>query len=182
MAHSDKQYRDAALAMLPNGPAWNRAAGSVMYSVMWAIGACMTVLENDLSQIALETRIPFADQLLPEWEADYNIPTDPTLSVEERRLNILKKSRKKQFPSISGLIQLAAEIGYTIEIVRHLPFCCGDPKSQCGIDNREIGVTRSVLGIIVLSSTGILTLTEFTKYMQSFLPAHVELGVTVANG
>lgn len=180
MAHSDTQYRDAALAMLPMGPAWNRAAGSVMYQYMWAIGACMAILEDDLAQIALETRIPFADALLPEWEADYDIPTDPTLSIEERRLNILKKSRKKQFPSISGLIQLAAEIGYTIEIVRHLPFCCGDPQSQCGVDKREIGVTRSVLGIIVLSSTGILTLSEFTKYMQSFLPAHVELGVTVA--
>ena len=180
MVHSDTQYRDAALAMLPMGPAWNRNAGSTMYQFIWAIGACMAVLENDLAQIALETRIPFADQLLPEWEADYNIPTDTSLSVEERRLNILKKSRKKQFPSISGLIQLAAEIGYTIEVVRHLPFCCGDPQSQCGVDKREIGVTRSVLGIIVLSSTGILTLSEFTKYMQSFLPAHVELGVTVA--
>jgi len=181
MAHSDKQYRDAALAMLPNGPAWNRAAGSVMYSVMWAIGACMAVLENDLSQIALETRIPFADQLLPEWEADYDIPTDLTLSVEERRTKLIQKSERKAFPSESELIRLSNMVGYTIQIVQHLPFCCGDPKSQCGLIEREIGVTRSVLGIIVLSSSGILSLADYTDYIQSFLPAHVELGVTVAN-
>lgn len=181
MAHSDTQYRDAALAMLPMGPIWNRNARSNMYQIMWAIGACMAVLESDLSKIAYETRAKFADELLPEWEADYDIETDPSLSVEERRLNILKKSQKKQFPNISGLIQLASDVGYEVEIVRHLPFCCGELKSQCGVVDREIGVTRSVLGIIVLSSTGAMSIADFTNYMQSFLPAHVALGVTVAN-
>ena len=181
MAHSDTQYRDAALAMLPNGPAWNRDTGSVMCSVMWAIGACMAVLEDDLSQIALETRIPFANQLLPEWEADYDIPTDLTLSVEERRAKLIQKSQRKAFPSESELIRLANAVGYTIRIVHHLPFCCGDLKSQCGLIEREIGVTRSVMGIIVLESTGVLPLADFTEYMQSFLPAHVVLGVAVAN-
>lgn len=181
MTHSSMQYRDVALAMLPSGPAWNHAAGSVMYQFMWAIGACMSILETDLSRIATETRIPFANELLPEWESDYGIETDTTLSVDERRMNILKKSRKKEFPSISGLIELAAEIGFTIKIVRHLPFCCGNIRSQCGGVSREIGVTRSVLGIVVLSSTGAMSISDFTNYMQSFLPAHVELGVTVAN-
>ena len=96
MAHSDKQYRDAALAMLPNGPAWNRASNSVMFQFMWAIGACMAVLEQDLSRIAFETRIKYTEQLLSEWEADYDIKTDTSLSVEERRANLLQKSQKKQ--------------------------------------------------------------------------------------
>lgn len=181
MAHSDKQYRDAALAMLPNGPAWNRSAGSVLYQLMWAIGACMAVLENDLSQIALETRINYADLFLPEWEKDYDIKTDSSFSIEERRANLLQKSQRLQFPSISGLIQLAADVGYEIEIVRHLPFTCGDPNSQCGVDEREIGVTRSMIGISVLSSTGDVSLDDFTNYIQSFLPAHVQLGVAVAS-
>lgn len=181
MAHSDKQYRDAALAMLPNGPAWNRAAGSVMYSVMWAIGACMAILENDLSQIALETRIPFANQLLPEWEQDYGIKPDPSLSVAERRAQLLKLANKKTFPSIAGLEELAADVGYTIRIVRHKPFVCGDTRCQCGDPQWEIGVTRSVLGIIVLSSTGSLTLSQFTEYITSFLPAHVGVSVVQEN-
>lgn len=181
MAHSNTQYRDAALAMLPHGPAWNRAPGSVMHQLMWAIGACMAVLENDLSKIALETRILFADELLPEWEADYNISTDTSLSVEQRRIQVLQKSQKKPIPTISALIELAANIGYQIEIIRHLPFCCGDPNSQCGVDSREIGVTRSMIGIKVLSSTGDVSLDDFTNYMESLLPAHVQLGVTTAS-
>ena len=181
MAHSDKQYRDAALAMLPNGPAWNRSKGSVLYQLIWAIGACMAVLENDLSQIALETRIKYADMLLPEWEEDYNLTPDSSLSIEERRVRLLQKSQKKQFPSNSGLIQLAAEIGYEIEIITHLPFTCGDLNSQCGVDEREIGVTRSMIGISVLSSTGDVSLENFTSYMESFLPAHVQLGVAMAS-
>lgn len=180
MAHTDTQYRDAVLAMLPAGPAWNRAPGSVMHQLMWAIGACMAVLENDLSRIALETRVLFADELLPEWESDYNIPTDTSLSVEQRRMQILQKLQKKPIPTISALVELAANIGYQIEIIRHLPFCCGDPNSQCGVDSREIGVTRSMIGIKVLSSTGDVSLDEFTNYMESLLPAHVQLGVTVA--
>lgn len=179
MAHTNTQYRDAALAMLPAGPAWNRAPGSVMHQLMWAIGACMAILENDLSRIALETRVQFADQLLPEWESDYNIPTDTSLSVEQRRIQILQKSQKKQFPTLDALVKLAADIGYEIEIIRHLPFTCGDPNSQCGVDLREIGVTRSMIGIKVLSSTGDVSLDDFTNYMESFLPAHVQLGVTV---
>lgn len=180
MAHSHTQYRDAALAMLPHGPAWNRAPGSVMHQLMWAIGACMAVLENDLSKIALETRVLFADELLPEWEADYNISTDTSLSVEQRRIQVLQKSQKKLMPTISALIELAANIGYEIEIIRHLPFCCGDPNSQCGVDSREIGVTRSMIGIKVLSSTGDVSLDDFTNYIESLLPAHVQLGVTMA--
>lgn len=179
MAHTDTQYRDAALALLPAGPAWNRAPGSVMHQLMWAIGACMAILENDLSRIALETRVQFADKLLPEWESDYNIPTDTSLSVEQRRIQILQKSQKKQFPTLDALIKLAADIGYEIEIIRHLPFTCGDSNSQCGVISREIGVTRSMIGIKVLSSTGDVSLDDFTNYMESFLPAHVQLGVTV---
>ena len=93
MVHTSTQYRDAVLAMLPMGSAWNRAPGSIMYQFMWAIGACMAILENDLSRIAFETRIQFADELLPEWESDYDIPTDTSLSVEQRRIQILKKSQ-----------------------------------------------------------------------------------------
>jgi len=180
MAHSDTQYRDAALAMLPMGPAWNRNAGSAMYQFIWAIGACMAVLENDLSKIALETRAPFTDALISEWEIDYGIEPDPTLSIEERRTNLLQKTQKKQFPTETALIQLSANVGYEIEIVQHLPFTCGDLKSQCGVIDREIGVTRSVLGIIVHSVTGTLSLADYTNYIQSFLPAHVVLGVRVA--
>ncbi len=181
MVHSHTQYRDAALAMLPAGPAWNRAPGTVMHQLMWAIGACMAVLENDLSKIALETRVLFADELLPEWESDYNISTDTSLSVEQRRIQVLQKSQKKPIPTISALIELAANIGYQIEIIRHLPFCCGDPNSQCGVDSREIGVTRSMIGIKILSSTGDVSLDDFTNCMESLLPAHVQLGVTTAS-
>lgn len=182
MAHSDTQYRDAALAMLPMGPAWNRSPRSFMYQFVWAIGACMSVLENDLAQIALETRVPFANKLLDEWETDYGIANDPTLSVQERRTQLIQKSERKAFPSESELIRLSNLVGYTIQIVQHLPFCCGDTKSQCGVLDREIGVTRSALGIVVLASTGTLSLDDYTKYITSFLPAHVELGVAVANG
>lgn len=180
MAHSDKQYRDAVLSMLPHGPAWNRSPESVMYQFMWAIGACMAVLENDLSRIATETRMTLTNDLLPEWEIDYGIVPDSTLSNDVRRANLLQKTQKKQWPSISGLIDLAAKVGYEIKIVQHLPFCCGDINSQCGEIDREIGVTRSSIGIIVLSSTGVLSLADFTNYMESFLPAHVALGVTVS--
>lgn len=181
MAHTDKEYRDAALAMLPLGPAWNKMPGSVMYQFMWAIGACMAVLESDLSKLAYETRLNFTNELLPEWESDYAITPDPSLSIEQRRAQIRIRGQKKPMPSMDALIGLAGNVGYEIEIIRHLPFTCGDSNSQCGVTAREIGVTRSMIGINVLSSTGDMSLNDFTNYMESLLPAHVQLGVTVVS-
>jgi len=181
MAHTAEQYRDAATAMLPYGPAWNRAAGSRMWQFWYAVGACMSVLESDLSKIALETRMRFTTELLPEWEQDYGIVPDPTLSVEERRARLLRLASKKTFPSISGLEELAANVGYTIRVVRHKPFMCGDLRCVCGNAQWEIGVTRSVIGIIVTDIVGDLTLAQFTDYITSFLPAHVTVSVVREN-
>lgn len=181
MAHSAEQYRDAATIMLPYGPAWNRAAGSFMWQFWYAVGAMMAVLEADLSKIAYETRIRFTAELLSEWERDYGLESDPSLSDEERRARLLQKSNKKQFPSISGLEQLAEDVGYKIKIVRHKPFVCGDLRCQCGDPQWETGVTRSVIGIIVSDVTGGLSHEQFYEYITSFFPAHVIVSVVYAN-
>ncbi|MBQ9540579.1 MAG: DUF2313 domain-containing protein [Alphaproteobacteria bacterium] len=181
MAHTAEQYRDAATAMLPYGPAWNRARGARMWQFWYAVGALMSVLESDLAKIALETRMRFTTELLPEWERDYGITPDPSLSIAERRAQLLQLANKKTFPSISGLEELAADVGYTIRVVRHKPFMCGDLRCVCGNAQWEIGVTRSVIGIIVTDITGNLTMAQFTEYITSFLPAHVTVSVVREN-
>jgi len=181
MAHTAQQYRDAATAMLPFGPAWNRAPGSRMWQFWYAVGALMSVLEDDLSKIAYETRMRYTTELLPEWERDYGLEPDPSLSIEERRARLLQLANKKTFPSISGLEDLARDVGYIIKVVRHKPFVCGDLRCQCGDPHWEIGVTRSVIGIIVLETKGDLTHAQFLDYITTFLPAHVNVTVVYAN-
>ncbi len=181
MTHTAEQYRDAATSMLPYGPAWNRSRGSLMWRFWYAIGALMSVLEADLAKIAYETRIRRTTELLSEWERDYGLESDPSLSVEERRARLLRLSNRKTFPSTAGLEELAADVGYTIKVVRHKPFVCGDLRCQCGNADWETGVTRSVIGIIVTDVTGGLTRDEFLDYITTFLPAHVNVTVVYAN-
>ncbi len=178
MAHTSEQYRDAALAMLPRGPAWNHAPKSVMWQFWYAIGVIFAILESDLAKLDTETRARETNELLPEWEQDYGLPSIYNADTfDARKQALIAKTAKKQVPTPAYLKQFSADMGYTIDVIQHKPFCCGDPTSQCGDGVSEIGLTRSMLGIKVTNVTGNIPLSYFVQEINRIVPAHVYVGV-----
>lgn len=68
------------------------------YVGLWLFQAIGTVLGQvcDISsELRYETSPATATTLLPYWERDYNLPTDTTLTVEQRRARIITAMRSR---------------------------------------------------------------------------------------
>lgn len=68
------------------------------YVALWLYQAIGTVLDGIykiVHQLRNETTADTADLLLDNWEKQYGISTDSTLSKEQRRANILAKSQSR---------------------------------------------------------------------------------------
>lgn len=121
------EYRSQALAHLPPGPAFTREPGSQLAQVYLALAAELVRIEGRM-QDALEEADPRTTvELLPEWEDAYGIPGDCDAGATTpalRRSQLVAKVSSSGGQSRAYLQQVAASIGWPIEIEEHTPFRC----------------------------------------------------------
>ncbi len=172
-----KDFRDAALAMLPKGPAWNRNKKSKTAAFFSAVGDVIATLVKDVENLATELIITTTEQLLPEWEADYGLPSPfNSDTIVARRAALAAKAKKKQVTTDTYIKEFAAALGYDLIVVSyHKPFQCGVPTSQCGNGTHEVGCIRSSNAITAVHSRGIVPQEYFEMEMKRILSAHVEI-------
>lgn len=138
---SGDEYRDAFLALLPNGQAWPKHA---MDSVLWQ--ACDglnqywgSVDSRAADLLERESNPGTTIELLPDWERNWGLP-DPCytapLTIGERQQALLLRMTIQGAQSREFFVSTAAYIGYTIHITEFRPFRVG--MDRCG-DNRTVG-------------------------------------------
>jgi uncharacterized protein YmfQ (DUF2313 family) len=133
-------YKQAFLALLPQGQAWPRHPESLLYKVVAGLCEYWGFVDSraaDLLEIESDPRKTV--ELLPDWERNWGLP-DPCYAapqtIDQRQLALVMRMTMQGSASREFYIQVAAQIGYSITITEYRVFVVG--IDRCG-DNRVYG-------------------------------------------
>jgi uncharacterized protein YmfQ (DUF2313 family) len=165
-----EDYRDAFLALLPQGQAWPKRS---LTSTLWQAcdGLCnywgfVDGRAADLLEVESDPRS--TQELLPDWERNFGLP-DPCYStpqtIGDRQKALVQRMTTEGGQSRQFFLDLAATAGYSITISEHRPFMAGIDRVG---DSRVIGDGTNPM----FSSS----------YILGFVPVRDADGLPVANG
>ncbi|KAB7624312.1 YmfQ family protein [Alkalilimnicola sp. S0819] len=132
-------------ALLPPGQALPRELEAVFTRLLAALADENARLYDRAAALIGESDPRYTLELLADWERVLGLP-DPCSgddqTIQERRGSVVAKLLYEGGLSRQFFIDLAAALGYGIEIVEYSPFVCG--ISQCGVDQLNPAEMRFV--------------------------------------
>jgi uncharacterized protein YmfQ (DUF2313 family) len=131
-------YKQAFLALLPQGQAWPRHPESLLYKVVAGLCEYWGFVDSraaDLLEIESDPRKTV--ELLPDWERNWGLP-DPCYeapqTIGQRQLALVMRMTMQGAASREFFIDVAAQIGYTITITEYRVFVVGiDGCGDCRV-------------------------------------------------
>lgn len=123
--------------LLPRGRAWNLKPGGVFERLLRAIGEEFARIDARGLDLIEEADPRTALETLADWEAELGLPDECTSApdgVAERRAAVMQKLTVLGGQNAAWFIDLAARLGYVIEIEEHHPARMG-----CRCDERLYG-------------------------------------------
>jgi uncharacterized protein YmfQ (DUF2313 family) len=126
---SGDDYKQAFLALLPQGEAWPREVGSTLVRVCGGLCEFWGYVDGRIADLLERESDPrLTIELLPDWERNWGLP-DPCYtapqSITERQAALVYKMTTLGGQSAQFLIDAAAHIGYSISISEYHPFMVG---------------------------------------------------------
>lgn len=121
-------YLNQLIALLPSGQAWNTEAGSNLTAVLGVMAAELAYIHGRADTVIREALPSTTVELLPDWEALAGLPDSCSPladTLPERISALVSKITRIGGQSRQFFINLAAELGYQIEITEYRPFMCG---------------------------------------------------------
>ena len=114
-------YRDALIALLPQGDAWPTDADSELGLLLTGLAEEFARIDRRAGDLLNESHPSQTFELFDEWEAEYALPdtctSDP--SFQERRFDLVQRYRQLGGQSRPFFIEMAAALGYTITITEY---------------------------------------------------------------
>lgn len=131
-------YKQAFLALLPQGQAWPRHPESLLYKVVAGLCEYWGFVDSraaDLLEIESDPRKTV--ELLPDWERNWGLP-DPCYeapqTIGQRQLALVMRMTMQGAASREFFIAVAAQIGYTITITEYRVWVVGlDGCGDCRV-------------------------------------------------
>jgi len=128
---SGSDYREAFLALLPQGPAWPKhAIGSVLWRACDGLNQYWGFVDSragDLLEIESDPRLSV--ELLPDWERNWGLPdpcmTNPPTDLNGRHAALIAKMTMMGGQSRQFFIDIAESYGYQITITEYAPYMTG---------------------------------------------------------
>ena len=127
MPYDAVEWARALRRLLPQGRAWRFLAGSVFGELLRALAEEFARVETRAAKLLTERDVRTADELLPEWEALIDPPEGATLDQRRALLHLILALAGDPRPV--GFVELAAALGFTVEVREYSSLRCGDP---CG--------------------------------------------------
>lgn len=127
----DKRYLPMLQALWPRGLVWARTWASRMAKFFDALGQELARVERRGRELLLERDPRSATETLDDWEYHLGLPdigSGPTSDLAQRRLEAHAKFIARGDPSFAHFEELAAALGYTVEVSTGSPFTC---QSEC---------------------------------------------------
>ena len=133
-------YAQGFAALLPQGAAWPRDPDSVLQQVVTGLAGIWAdpVDGNAADLLEIEADPRTSLQMLPDWERNFGLPdtcNSEVQTIDARHTALVQRMTLVGAQSRAFFINLAAEIGYNVQISEYSPFMCG--ISRCG-DTRPI--------------------------------------------
>tara|TARA_R110002110_G_scaffold64634_8_gene178594 strand:+ start:4505 stop:5128 length:624 start_codon:yes stop_codon:yes gene_type:complete len=138
-AVTEDDYLDAALALVPEGPAWPRDGETLPPKFWRGMVRSLLRLHRRICALQRESLACFADATLEDYERVYGLPDpcDPNGASRtrgERLLTLCARETVLGGQSLPYFIEVAAALGYEITIERYHEAVCG--LSDCGSDDQ----------------------------------------------
>jgi uncharacterized protein YmfQ (DUF2313 family) len=118
--------------LLPRGRVWHRGWGLVQDADILALMPLWARLQVRLNDLIAETFPCTTTELLPEWEASLGLPdpcTGPLPTQQQRTAAVCGKFTARGGSSREYFIELAASLGFEIEIELYHPFTASQSRA-----------------------------------------------------
>lgn len=142
-------YRRALQALLPPGPAWTRAIGSVMSKLVSGLSREFARVHDRADVLMAEANPLCTVEMLTDWERVAGLPDKCAGMAEttaERRAALIAKLNTLGGQSPDYFVTLAAAFGYDITITEYRPFKAGMSRAGDALTNDEWAHAWSVAG------------------------------------
>lgn len=118
-------YAAQLMNLLPRGPAWDNVGDGLFLDLVYAIVAEYTRISDKMCVLENETFPLNTTQLLTDWERVLGLPDSCTAGISqstgERRAAVATKLATIAEPTPRFFISLAADFGYSIDVIEYLP-------------------------------------------------------------
>jgi uncharacterized protein YmfQ (DUF2313 family) len=120
--HTNNEHRKSIADFLPNGELFRakNTPDTNLYNLLLGLAYENARIENKMNEIAYQYDINKTTELIEQWESALGIPDDcfsNTVDINLRRTQVLAKL-SLSIDTADSFVALAAEFGYTIEIVQ----------------------------------------------------------------
>ena len=126
MSHSVADWTNAIMLQMPRGDIWSRDQTGPLYKYAAGYASRLQRVEQSADQLLDEMRPETTQQLLPEWEAYLGLPECSLTgqTVDTRRNAVVEKYHRKGGLQSWAIEELAALLGFTIEVQEIFPHHC----------------------------------------------------------
>ena len=173
-ARTAEDYAAMLTELLPKGPAWTRAAGSVIQRLFLGLSDSLAWLHGLALQFIQETSPAHTTDFLDEWEVELGLPVNvysPVTGTQARREEIFRKANSVGGCSPAYFEELAAVFGYTVVVSElfetAVPFKAGLSRAGDALTHGRYQFTFKI------SVYGVATTDPFLESMlASIKPSH----------
>ncbi|EGF92412.1 hypothetical protein ABI_08480 [Asticcacaulis biprosthecium C19] len=123
-------YLDQLLKLLPRGRAWSRAPESTLSKLMSAFADGAARFDARALELLEEADPRTTTELIDAWERVAGLPdtcTGTLTEIADRRAALWQKLTNSGGQSIAYFTEVAARLGYEIEITLFRPMYCTSP-------------------------------------------------------
>ncbi|MDB5432436.1 MAG: hypothetical protein JWP35_3552 [Caulobacter sp.] len=162
-------YLDQLKGLLPTGPAWSRAPGSVLSKLLTGIAQEFARVDARARQLMEEADPRTSVEMLDDWERVLGLPDDCTAAattVPARQIACFRKLAALGGQTPAFYVGVAASLGYLVEIHEF------DPD----VDDYEPGLDISGNKWRMVWRVDVLTSTDFTLFRAGASSAGDRLG------
>jgi uncharacterized protein YmfQ (DUF2313 family) len=125
-----QDYRNQLARLLPKGQAWDFSEDATFDKLLYAIAEELLRIDNRSQDLLNEADPRTTYEMLEDWERMVGLPDECTAlanTLEERRDQIVAKLVKRGNQSIQFFKDLAAPLGYDIQIEEYDQFHVEEP-------------------------------------------------------
>lgn len=126
---SREDYAQAFLDLLPPGPPFPRETDTHIHKLFLGLAGVVERVDQRVADFIEREADPRRTiEMLADWERNTGLPdpcVDEPLTIEDRRKNLVRRLTMLGRQDRDYFVEIAADLGYEIEIVEHRPFIVG---------------------------------------------------------